>query len=330
MNVFSLVFLLSLGPLWFTTELSNREQWGINSNFESDSIADLVSDLGVGWARLSIDWNRVETSKGIFDWTVPDIEIQRAMKRRLKLFITLGGTPAWANGRRATNVPPLNRQDWYDFVRSVAERYKHYRLVRAYGMWNEPNLKEFWTGGRKNYINLILIPGYMAVKSVNETLLVGAPEMSHQWTGSSEWNLKRIMESAEQYIDVLTQHYYPTKESLGTFLDKKVKPHRSGKEVWITECGRVACSAIACSEDEQSHYYLHLLTAQQARADWITKIFPYRIWDPIDACRVAGNGLGLTCGTPPARRPVFRTYQDFIRGLPFYDPQPDCHPRRSQ
>lgn len=222
-------------------------------------------------------------------------------------------------------MPPLNSQDWYDFVKTVAERYKNQRFVKAYGMWNEPNLEEFWTGNRNAYIRLILIPGYLAVKSVKKTLLIGAPEMSDRCDESSEWNIQDTMIAAGQYIDVLTQHYYGNEELFSHFLDQKINPYRMGKDVWITECRTVACSNTPCSEDEQSHYYLRLLLDQQARADWIKKIFPYRIWDPIDACRVSGNGLGLTYGPGLNRRPAFKTYRDFIRRLPFHDPEHGCH-----
>src|SRR5437867_1772816 len=96
--------------------LAANRYWGIVSNLETDALASQAKDLGVGWVRICIFWNQVEVAKGIFDWAAPDAAVHRAVANNLNLYVTITGTPEWANGHKADNVPPRYRQDWVDFV----------------------------------------------------------------------------------------------------------------------------------------------------------------------------------------------------------------------
>lgn len=287
--------------------------WGVVTNVDTDSIASEAGDLKIGWIRLTLFWYQTEVSKGVFDWTVPDGEINRATQKHLNVFVTVMGTPGWANGQKPANVPPRARQDWVDFVRAAVSRYRYTPVVRAYGMWNEPNLKEFWTGTRNEYVNKILIPGAHAVKTIKPSLLVGGPEMSHHWINQTDWNLADILAS-EAEIDVITQHVYPdvsfNPDGFGRFLDTRIKPIRGNRPVWITECGLTTCRPF--SEVLQGIYLLYMMQSQAQRASWFTKIFPYRLWDPVNSCD-SGNGNGLTFGEPVHRRPAYSVYQNYIR-----------------
>jgi beta-glucosidase/6-phospho-beta-glucosidase/beta-galactosidase len=43
---------------------------------------------------------------------------------------------------------------WRTFVRAVATRYKG--QIEAYEIWNEPNLKMFWTGSVEQLVTIQL------------------------------------------------------------------------------------------------------------------------------------------------------------------------------
>jgi hypothetical protein len=305
--------------LWLSevSESQTAQTWGIGTGIETDEIADKVKELGVTWIRMTIYWNEVERAKGLFDWTVPDAQVDRAEKRQLKVYAVIHSTPSWANGNQKSDSPPHNARDWSDFVTAVAERYGTTRraLIRAYGMWNEPNVKKFWSGSREEYVQKILIPGFAAIKQVNPKLQVVGVEMSHHWIDQKEWNLRDIMKAAGSSMDVLGLHYYPDSDvSLSKYLDKHVVSNRNGKEVWITEIGKSACSDKKDSEPQQSKVYKTFVSALKERSEWFTRIFPYRIWDPQDGCEEEGNGFGLTYGSPITERLVFRTYREIILG----------------
>jgi hypothetical protein len=320
--VLLLLFFLFL-PVF--SEARSRRSYGINTEFQSEQLSDKVHDLGVGWARITISWYQVEFQKGAYDWSEPDTAIARAGARGIKILAILYGTPKWANGGRSPNYPPRNSQDWRDFVFAVTAHYKDNPSVKAYSLWNEPNVDKFWRGSSFEYIDKILKPGYKGTKSVKPTILIVAPELAHVWVQQPEWWLWVIAPFTSSYYDVLSLHYYPDAWfSFESYLDDLIKPYRSGKPVWITEIG-MECRATRCSDDSQSHAYLRFLKAQRNRSRWFKKIFPYRIWDPLKKCGIDGNGFGLTTGDNLDDKAVFQTYHDYIFSIPFTDPKPSCH-----
>ena len=319
------IFVILSILLMLSTFTGAQEQYGICTNMNTEAISNKVQELGVRWIRMTVSWDRSEPRKGTYDWRSPDEEIARAAARGLKIYITVERTPRWANGNKGTNTPPKDAQDWKDFLRALALHYKNQPAVKAYGMWNEPNLKEFWNSSQKHYIYTILIPGAIAIKTVDRNLIVAGPELSHHWIDQKDWELSEILKAGGSYLDVITQHYYPdSDEKFDHFLDHYMQRDRLGKSVWITEFGQVACKKTKCSETNQSRAYWKLLTIQQSRSAWITRIFPYRIWDPKDACGTGGNGFGLAYGDGVQERPAFGTYRDFIAGRPYRDPDPAC------
>ncbi|MCP4708006.1 MAG: cellulase family glycosylhydrolase, partial [Planctomycetes bacterium] len=60
----------------------------------------------------------------------------------LNVIVRLGVQPQWAGGGYPEVGPPNNLQDFADFTRAVATRYKD--RIDAYQIWNEPNLSREW------------------------------------------------------------------------------------------------------------------------------------------------------------------------------------------
>ncbi len=269
MRVFALAWILT--SLMFTTAaIAQSDQHGIVSNMEDNNKADLVDDLGVGWVRITAYWRAIETSKGVYSWSGFDAQINRATSRNLKIFITIHETPGWANGGQAAKVPPTNSIDFGDFCFAIASRYKTNSLVKAYGMWNEPNLSAFWSGTRQQYQTKILVPGSQKIHQAKSALLVGAPEISHHWTSGSTWNLGTLLDTAGAQVDIATVHFYPdwstNPNGFATYLDSYVKPNRRGKAVWVTEISQYGCPSDLCSLDNQSHYYTYIVSSQTSRS----------------------------------------------------------------
>jgi len=312
MNKIAALILIGLLPILLPKQ-NVPPDFGIVTDLETEEIADKVGELGVRWVRMTIHWDKVELKKGKMDWRVPDGKIARAIERRLKVFVTIHGTPRWANGNKSQEFPPQDGNDWSAFVSAVAARYDR---VKAIGLWNEPNLKNFWRGSAEEYVNRILIPGSSAVKAVNPGMLICAPEMSHHWKNEQQWSLSKILQSGAE-IDVVTQHVYPDvmrgQDAFGRFLDQYVEPVRGNRPVWITECGMVGCSQKR-NFDKQSAYYDQILDSQWKRRGWLQKIFPYRIWDIQDSCE-GEHGYGITSGNPIVVKSAFHRYRDFVKRM---------------
>ena len=116
--------------------LAQNLHYGMNTQPDLYTTAapmlDKLAELGAGVLRLPFGWDVIEPScKGCFDWTATDAWRDQARRTHRTIFASLGFTPGWANGGRGFSYPPLNDQDWYDFVYAVVARYQ--RRHRALG-----------------------------------------------------------------------------------------------------------------------------------------------------------------------------------------------------
>jgi polysaccharide biosynthesis protein PslG len=114
---------------------------------------DLLKAAGVGWIRQELPWEQIEPvakgqtqdpSFGGSTWTKFDDIVDRAQAAGIDLLLRLDTSPRWALPTGATDGlgPPVNFDDYFDFVEQVATRYRG--RVRAYQIWNEPNLTNEW------------------------------------------------------------------------------------------------------------------------------------------------------------------------------------------
>src|SRR5438132_1581089 len=72
-------------------------------------------------------------------------------------------------GKDLIQGPPKDLQDYANFVRAVASRYKG--RIRAYEIWNEPNLAREWCGkppSGKEYVQLLKL-AYETIKAADPT-----------------------------------------------------------------------------------------------------------------------------------------------------------------
>jgi hypothetical protein len=97
--------------------------------------------------------------------------------------------PVWAvppEGVYSPNGPPENPQDFGDFCHALAGRYRG--RVRAYQVWNEPNLAREW-GGRTpdpvEYVEL-LRACYIGIKTADPDALVISAGLSPTGNGPPE------------------------------------------------------------------------------------------------------------------------------------------------
>jgi xylan 1,4-beta-xylosidase len=136
----------------------------------------------------------------------------------MRPFVELSFMPiALASGRRTVfhyrgNItPPRNYLQWamliHNLVSHWVERYG-VNEVREwfFEVWNEPNLKAFWTGTQADYLKLYRYTIH-AIKSVDGALQVGGPA-----TAANEW-IEEFLDFCEKKrlpADFVSTHHYPT------------------------------------------------------------------------------------------------------------------------
>ncbi len=139
----------------------------------------------------------------------------------MKPFVELSFMPkALASGNRtvfnyeANVTPPRDYKQWSTLINSLVSHW-----VDRYGaaevrewffeVWNEPNLKAFWTGTQRDYFKLYRYT-VEAIKKVDAALRVGGPA-----TAKSEWieEFVNFCERQKVPADFISTHHYPTDAS---------------------------------------------------------------------------------------------------------------------
>ncbi|MDE4541144.1 beta-xylosidase [Thermoanaerobacterium sp. R66] len=113
-------------------------------------------------------------------------------------------------------TPPKDYKEWGNLIEALArhlvDRYGIEEVEKWYfEVWNEPNLKMFWSGTKEEYFKLYKTTAH-AIKKVYKNLKVGGPA-----TACDEWipDLINFCSTENVPLDFISTHHYPTDEPLG-------------------------------------------------------------------------------------------------------------------
>ena len=140
-----------------------------------------VQALGFGWVKALFRWTDIEHDyKGAFKWEESDRVVQAANAAGLKIIARLDFQPWWARPGIIRNGPPVNYQDYADFVYAFVSRYgagSSIGRVHAIQIWNEPNLSREWgdepvsAQSAADYVRLLDM-AYKAAKGYDPSMTV--------------------------------------------------------------------------------------------------------------------------------------------------------------
>jgi polysaccharide biosynthesis protein PslG len=294
---------------------------------------DRVKAAGLGWVRIDFIWAVVEPRKGAYNWHGYDALAAAARARGLQIYATLAYTPAWATDGPELSGVPRNPDDWRRICQRAAMRYRG--KITYWGLWNEPNLQQFWAGSRDQYIDVILKTGADAIHAGNRGAKVGGPDLAHLVSGDADWYdwLRESLLEAGDRLDFITHHIYDSSgnrsvtskleastlfgghPALWGYVPPSVKEvlESTGwtdKPVWLTETG---WESSRVGESGQASYYSGLLsdwfTGRSGRG-WLTKVFFYELKDSADPGSSTW-GILRPDGSP---KPAYDAYQAFVAG----------------
>lgn len=109
---------------------------------------EMTGAMGFGWVKQNFAWRDIEKEADGYDWYRPDRIVDQVNEAGLKLLVRLDRHPLWSvqpylpDEQITPNQPPYHYQDFGDFCRELATRYKG--RIHAYQVWNEPNLSREW------------------------------------------------------------------------------------------------------------------------------------------------------------------------------------------
>ncbi|MFN3717089.1 MAG: GH39 family glycosyl hydrolase [Thiobacillus sp.] len=195
-----------------------------------------------------VAWPNLEPEKGHWKFATLDKYVAMASLAKVDVLLPLGLSPPWASVRpgEASSYKPGNAaeprdlEDWRNYVRTVATRYKG--RVRAYEIWNEPNLKGFYSGSPETMVQMARI-AYETLKAIDPEIIVVSPSATGDGR-NPEWLDNYLAKGGGQYADVIGYHFYVPKDSPEAMLPviKKVqqimqKQGVADKPLWNTETG---------------------------------------------------------------------------------------------
>jgi hypothetical protein len=311
---------ISLMPAAANTSAS---PFGINVHLSENQVLQKVADAGIKWIRIDIFWSEIEPVQGTYNFFRPDRVIQFAHENDLSVLAILESTPGWANSNRGPNHPADDAADWQRFIRVTVDRYRD--RVKYWNIWNEPNVPEFFGGGKEAFLDEVLLPGIEAVKSADSEALIVGPELAHLVSGGKEWYLwlRYILTRAGDQIDIISHHIYESlavellfqKLEGGEIVEGIVIPSVSSvieeaghqyKPFWITETGWDTGSV---SEQRQADLYLDMLSIREDKR-YPDKVFFYEIIDSPES-EIPPWGI---LRQDLAEKPAYAAYRDYING----------------
>ena len=283
-------------------------QYGMNTRVLTAPMADKMTELGAGVVRLAYGWDVIEPNcKGCYNWETTDAWRDEAKRTHRTIFASLAYAPAWANGGHPYRYPPLNYQDWYDFVYATVSRYRD--DIYLWGVWNEPNLDQYLQGADPKVYRSLVIMAHAAIRAANPSATMLGPEVSFH--GVADGWFAAVMNDFGDLFDIVTVHWYADGPDLAFMMDQLVRPVSLGKNVWLTEVGMKPCASFF-GEAGQALLYQRVLSLFQTRRSWWTGVHFYDLYE---------LPSGRDCGTAITRadwsnRPAFLLYQAFIRQQP--------------
>ena len=205
---------------WLSSE-AQVDSWYDNANGVALLNADVarLKDLGIRHLRLEVPWPLIERTQGNYTWTRLDTILATMRDAAITVQASISFTPQWAQvgGNTPESVRSTGGRTGYfwsqiptgntypTFVTAVAQRFKASfpGVVDEIEIWNEPDL-QYWAGSAADYSNVLLEPGYAAVKAVDASVkvVVGPSFANTAWLDGVK-NAGGL-----NSFDVLSHHFY--------------------------------------------------------------------------------------------------------------------------
>lgn len=181
-------------------------------------------DAAASWTRfgassiriwnLGLNWRQIEPAQGEFDWALFDKLMDRAAAAGMDVLYVLGQSPDWAAGPYKGRfgptynpIPPRSNEDWANYVGAVARRYRG--RIRAYELWNEANLKDFFSGDPEQLVQLAKVARDVLRREDPAAILLGPSVTGSQGgRGGPDYMANLLRLGLGSQIDGIAVHLY--------------------------------------------------------------------------------------------------------------------------
>lgn len=265
----------------------------------------------------TISWNKVETSKGVFDWTALDLWVNANELAGWDMVYVFAFPPDWAVAAAATgnaayggksDQPPDNNSDWTDFITAVVNRYG--TRIKYYQGWNEPNLPKYYVGTASRMATLQRLI-FQTVKALQPTLTVISPSYTSVFSGVT--GLIAYLAASDgasgtgkSWFDILGYHFYCNDDSnrlmglpvMWDGVQAAMTTAGISVPVWATETGLITPSLKTYADADKvkliEAYMLSLAVLGCARVIYYGYDDSLIGFDDSPACIAAWNALATS------------------------------------
>lgn len=210
------------------------------------------------WRLSHTNWADLEPQKDNWYFTLLDRYADWAEQHHTEILMPLAYTPTWAssvpdaktdveaNAPPGLSGPPQNLEDWKNFVRTIATRYKG--RIHVFEIWNEPNRPQSWVGDVDTMITMTQ-QAREILKEVDPHNIVVAPAPEQE--KGVPWLEEFLRKGGARYVDVIAYHFYVGQKPPETMvpLIQKVRGlmaqyHTGERPLWSTEAGWLGKTAL--------------------------------------------------------------------------------------
>ena len=298
-----------------------------------------------------VTWGALEPAKNQFDWQPLDFWLSQTEAHGVQFDYVFLNTPPWTSarpdepcaGKRMGCAAAPNLNDWDNFVRALATRYKG--RISSYELWNEPNASGYWSGSPQQMVELAA-HAYAIIKSIDPSAIVTTPAASSTgWPLAHDaWLEQYFAAGGGKYADVIAWHGYSGRNDRPALPPEELtdqicalravleKYHLSQLPIWNTEGGWGKNDQLPGETDQASfmmRWYLSQFTNGIARAYWYPWDHPQwgTLWREDRGIDAAGKAYqqvhdwlaGTTAATPCRPRPSSELWTcDLQKGADLY------------
>ena len=189
------------------------------------TISNIADDPSAanGWPTVPFSGCRLWSAHGTdvlaepdsYSWAGLDRAVDFCLSQGKEVMYTFGNVPNWLNGAAAScgnaycqsGKPPLNNQDWLNFVTALVQRYKG--KIKYYELWNEACTYPYaWSGSVPQLMRLVKSE-YAIIKQIDPDALTISPS-SGSIHGDISYFTQLLQNGAGKYADFIGIHGYTT------------------------------------------------------------------------------------------------------------------------
>jgi len=180
--------------------------FGVNIHFTGEpKDLDLIRDGGFKFVRMDLGWGGIEREKGTYNFerTGYDALTQSCVKRDIRILYILDYSNKLYESDRSVRTD-AGRKAFAAFAQAAATRYKGKGIL--WEIWNEPNIKQFWTPQPSvdDYCKLVETTAPLVKKADPSGLLVAGATSGIPF----DWLEGCFKKGLLEWIDVLSVHPY--------------------------------------------------------------------------------------------------------------------------